>query len=90
MTKPVCQGFFKKYLDSAARGNGEAAILKIWSTELGVGIFILISRFHRCRSQGGIQNGGNSSSGSRTTPKCRKFYPFYATRTCENTARPLR
>ena len=45
MTKPVCQGFFKKYLDSAARGNGEAAILKIWSTELGVGIFILISSF---------------------------------------------
>ena len=45
MTKPVCQGFLKKYLDSAARGNGEAAILKIWSTELGVGIFILISSF---------------------------------------------
>ena len=33
MTKPVCEGFLKKYLDSAARGNGEAAILKIWSTE---------------------------------------------------------
>ena len=45
MTKPVRQGFFKKYLDSAARGNGEAAILKIWSTELGVEIFILISSF---------------------------------------------
>ena len=43
MTKPVCQGFFAKYLDSAAGGNGEAAILKIWSTE--VGIFILISAF---------------------------------------------
>ena len=45
MTKPVCQGFLKKYLDSAARGNGEAAILKIWSIELGAGIFILISSF---------------------------------------------
>lgn len=86
MTKPVCRVF--GFCCSWQRESSHIGIM-VNSGRVGC-LWKLISFFYFVWSFSEDYNGWNSGSSSCTASKCRKFYPFYATRTRENSPRSLR